>query len=94
MVDLNSKDIKDKLKLNSHEVIEEAKPVAIKYICEHCNNGEMIAVTNEVLIVPLEKSGPPMVKHRCNKCGGELMLPKTYPYIEWLTKDKYPEVFE
>ena len=30
--------------------------------------------------------------HICDKCHNIMKLPKTYPYIEWVTKDEYTEM--
>lgn len=84
-------DYTEDVKLGEHEEMFDVKPVGIKYVCEHCNEGEMIAVHGEMMIVPAEKSGPFMIKHRCNKCGGTLMLPKTYPYIQWIPVNSIEE---
>ena len=62
----------------------ELKPIGVKRICEHCNEGEMkYTMQNEFSSVDNFVSS--MKKHQCTKCGGVLMLPKIYPYIEWVT---------
>lgn len=57
--------------------------VGVKYICEHCGEGEMLFVPDNDILLTF----PPMFKHRCNKCGGELSLPRQYPYIKWIPAD-------
>jgi hypothetical protein len=32
-------------------------------------------------------STPPLIPHTCTKCGGKLLLPKVYPYIEWIPEE-------
>lgn len=77
---------------SEHEETFKIIPVGVRYICEFCGKGEMIAVNDEAVIVPaIDSSLPFMRKHRCNKCGGELKLPKTYPYIEWIPEDENKE---
>ena len=72
------------VKLNEHERAFPIKPVGVKYICEICNDGEQIAVSDvSVGIKMMEGQQRPMILHRCNKCGKEMSLPKSYPYIEW-----------
>lgn len=72
-----------------HEELFEVKPIGIRYKCEHCGKGEM-KVDIENLII---RQSNAMYKHRCTECGGELLLPKMYPYIEWVPIDK-KEVIE
>lgn len=77
--------------LKEHEEAFELKPVGIRYICEFCNEGEMIYDSSEnVVIVPLNRST--MIPHKCNKCGKDMKLPKTYPYIEWVTAEEYESI--
>ena len=71
---------------NEHEETFKVTPIGVKYICEFCGKGEMIAVNDEPVVIPAANMAF-MIKHRCNKCNGELMLPKTYPYIEWIPVD-------
>ena len=70
---------------NPNEKRVPMKSVAVKYICEFCHEGEQIALDADIVKLDdgtLKK--PPMVKHRCNKCGREMMLPRPYPYLEWM----------
>lgn len=65
-----------------HEQTFPIKPMGVRYICEHCGIGEMkVDISNQAAISLL--SMPQMIKHICDHCGGELYLPKTYPYIVW-----------
>ena len=66
-----------------HEQTFNIKPIGVKYICEHCGEGEMVRDSNE----PLRLADPPLIPHVCNKCGGKLLLPKQYPYIEWIPEE-------
>jgi DNA-directed RNA polymerase subunit RPC12/RpoP len=67
-------------------------PVLITYVCEHCGKGEMKVIPDQT---PLKwpQLEPVMHKHRCTKCGGELLLPKTYPYIEWVPGEEHDEFY-
>lgn len=68
------------LKLEDHEEMFDIKPVGIRYICEFCNEGEMKTVPGS----EAKLSFPPMFDHKCTKCGKMMLLPKIYPYIEWI----------
>lgn len=70
----------------NHEEIFNVKPIGVRYICEFCHNGEMIASNSDPII--LTDGIPHMRKHYCNICGAQMMLPKTYPYIEWVEDKK------
>lgn len=68
-----------------NEAVFNIRPIGVKYICEHCGEGEMRAVPEDDGAIVWQ--GTPrsrLIRHRCNKCKGELRLPKTYPYIEWI----------
>ena len=68
------------------EEVFEIKPVGVRYKCEHCKKGEM-KVEMEPGKDPFiwsEKLGRGMVQHKCTNCQLELLLPKQYPYIEWV----------
>ncbi len=67
------------MKLKEHEESFDVKPIGVRYICEHCNNGEMIKVEPTAFDPSRE-----LIMHRCDKCNGTLYLPKIYPYIEWV----------
>lgn len=68
--------------LNEHEEKFDIKPVGIRYRCEFCEEGEM-KVSDDNPTITLT-SYPPMIKHICTKCGKDMLLPKSYPYIEWI----------
>jgi DNA-directed RNA polymerase subunit RPC12/RpoP len=74
---------------SEHERTFSVKPVGVKYICEHCGEGEMIADTETPLSIPVNAivTTPMMRPHRCTKCNGKLLLPKVYPYIEWIPEE-------
>lgn len=74
-----------------HEEYFELKPIGVRYICEFCGKGEMEADPNESVVIPLVTGAPIMRTHICNKCGKSMQLPKTYPYIEWVTAAEYDE---
>lgn len=80
------------MKLDKHERAVELIPVGIQFICEICHQGEMIVDNREPIVVPLGGSGNAVMRsHYCNSCGAQMKLPKSYPYIEWLTKEEYEE---
>ena len=60
-----------------HEELFKLTPIGVRYICEHCNEGEMKVVN------PPEQNPLSFFKHECSKCKGVLYLQKCYPYIEW-----------
>lgn len=68
--------------LSDHEERFNIRPVGIKYRCEFCGEGEM-KVSDDARTFILT-SNPPMIKHICTKCGKDMLLPKSYPYIEWI----------
>lgn len=70
------------IELRPHEERFDVKPIGIRYICEFCNEGEMIFTGRRGTIVNVE---PPkfLFQHRCNKCGKTMDLPRSYPYVEW-----------
>ena len=66
-----------------NEAVFNIRPIGVKYICEHCHEGEM-----KLIMGPFEiPEYANMFKHTCNKCGGELYLPRIYPYIEWIPEE-------
>ncbi len=75
------------LNLKPHEEAFLVRPVGIRYICEFCNEGEMIAMkdTQSIVIDPDEPRKPPMFKHVCTKCKKTMLLPSTYPRVEFVS---------
>lgn len=69
-----------------HEELFEIKPIGVRYICELCGKGEMIAMSEDP--IRLMGEGIMMRKHQCTNCKGIMQLPKTYPYIEWTPVEK------
>lgn len=68
-----------------NEVRVPMRAFAVKYKCEFCGEGEQMAITDEMIQLDLNQiSKPQLVAHRCNKCGKEMMLPRPYPYLEWV----------
>lgn len=70
--------------LNEHEKAFRLYPVGIAYVCEFCNEGEMEVDTSE----PTLMSNPPLIPHKCTKCGKTMHLPKSYPFVKY---EKNPE---
>lgn len=66
-----------------HEETFDVKPIGVRYKCEYCGKGEMKVVTDNAITLQYNT----MIKHKCTECGGELLLPKMYPYIEWIPID-------
>ena len=64
-----------------NEVVFPVWPIGVKYVCEYCHEGEMRVVNEPVNV--LSEFETPMIKHICTNCNKEMILPKTYPYIEW-----------
>lgn len=65
------------------------KPEGVRYICENCHKGEMkyTASPDQVHLNIDARLYP----HKCEKCGMEMMLPRVYPYIDWIPMDKKEE---
>ena len=69
-----------------HEEIFPIKPVGVRYICEFCNEGEMrVDVDGEQAAI---LTNPPLIPHKCTKCGKTMHLRKQYPYIEWVAEEE------
>lgn len=72
---------------------EEFRPVVqveLRYRCDACGNGDMIAQK----IFPTD---PPQWQHECNNCGAQLTLSVRYPTVghlpdpdaEWVSSQKW-----
>lgn len=70
-----------------NEITFNVRPIGVKYICEHCGKGEMKLVCDPLNPFPKISSLDPLMKHRCTECNKELLLPKIYPYIEWVKEE-------
>lgn len=70
-------------KCKDHEETFDVKPIGVKYKCEFCNIGEQKLVTGKPVEI-IDCQLPPLREHKCTKCGKTMMLPKAYPYIEWV----------
>ena len=68
------------MELKEHEEAFSIRPIGIRYICEFCHKGEMKYFSHDA-----EKR---LFAHRCTKCNKEMLLPKMYPYIEWIPGEK------
>lgn len=78
---------------NEHERMFELIPVGVNYVCEFCHEGNMMVDVNETLVIEYtDKPTMALRTHICDKCHKTMKLPKTYPYIEWVTKDEYTEM--
>ncbi|MCR1952884.1 hypothetical protein NSA50_17930 [Clostridium sp. DSM 100503] len=58
------------------------KTVAVKYICDSCHNGELIATGENNWMF-----NPPQFTHKCNKCGSKVILSDRYPIIKYRNID-------
>lgn len=68
-----------------HEETFNLKPVGVRYICEFCNEGEMkVDPSGDAATI---MTNPPLIPHKCTKCGKTMHLRKQYPYIEWETEE-------
>lgn len=75
------------LTLNPHERTFDIKPIGVKYICEFCNEGEMVYENDHPIIVEAINIKPTLYRHVCRSCGKTMQLPKMYPYIEWISDE-------
>ena len=55
----------------------QIKPEGVRYICEFCNEGEMKYIPH----IPADNH---LYEHECTKCKKHMLLPKVYPYIDWV----------
>lgn len=60
----------------------EVLPVAIKYICDVCNEGEMVYLDGKIAF-----SNPPQFQHKCTYCEHLQCFTKKYPTIEYKFKE-------
>lgn len=63
----------------NNEEIFEVYPIGVRYKCEFCKDGEQRFDVDS-------KTDNKLFPHKCTKCGKGMLLPKIYPYIEWLEK--------
>lgn len=77
----------EELKLRPNEEDFEVRPIGVRYICEFCHEGEMIVDHTEGQFIETVLTNPPLIQHKCTKCGGTMRLPRSYPYIEWVPVD-------
>lgn len=68
-------------------------PVGVRYICEFCNEGEMKFDRSQPVGIPEPGMMPTMFPHVCEKCGKAMLLPKMYPYVDWVKKEEYDRIF-
>lgn len=71
-----------------HEERFPIYPRGVRYRCEFCEEGEQEYVSGEM---NQEAWKQKLFPHRCNKCGKTMMLPKTYPFIEWTKGEEVTE---
>jgi len=65
------------MELKTNEEAFCIRHIGVRYICEFCHEGEM-----KYLAPGDDNAG--LFLHRCTKCNKEMLLPKMYPYIEWI----------
>ena len=69
----------------NNEETFEVHPIGVRYKCEFCNNGEQRFDINDPKTKETMRENN-LFRHTCTNCGKEMLLPKIYPYIEWLEK--------
>lgn len=69
------------MELKTNEEAFCIRHIGVRYICEFCHEGEM-----KYLAPGDDNAG--LSLHRCTKCNKEMLLPKMYPYIEWIPGEK------
>lgn len=69
------------MELKTNEEAFCIRHIGVRYICEFCHEGEM-----KYLAPGDDNAG--LFLHRCTKCNKEMLLPKMYPYIEWIPGEK------
>lgn len=69
------------MELKEQEEAFNIRHFGVRYICEFCHEGEMRYFS------PGDDNAGLFV-HRCTHCNKEMLLPKMYPYIEWVPGDK------
>lgn len=69
-------------------------PVGVKYTCEFCNDGEMKFDNSQLVGIPEQGVIPTLFPHLCSRCGKSMLLPKIYPYIDWVEKEEYEKIFQ
>ena len=57
------------------ELKTEIKSYRVTFLCEECNEGDMVYTGMELT------SNPPWYTHRCNKCGEYKNFRRRYPGI-------------
>ena len=65
---------------SQYEHERDIKPVNVWYECEFCHEGEQQYTPEAVSTWPESN----MFRHKCTKCGKEMLLPKAYPFIKWI----------
>lgn len=60
------------------EIKRPYKSVLVSYICDKCEEGEMLPTGYSFT------TNPPSYGHRCNKCGEIAYMRHTYPKIEYI----------
>ena len=75
--------------INENEIRIDLKPVGVRYRCELCGEGTQNAIVSNGQPVTEMEAGmsSPLFVHKCTKCGGEMKLPKIYPFIDWVEKE-------
>ena len=69
------------MELKTNEEAFCIRHIGVRDICEFCHEGEM-----KYLAPGDDNAG--LFLHRCTKCNKEMLLPKMYPYIEWIPGEK------
>jgi hypothetical protein len=59
----------------------EVRPFGVRYMCDACKQGEMLALSGTQAFV--QEKGQIFVRHVCNVCKTMLALPEKYPTIRY-----------
>ncbi|MBM7835701.1 hypothetical protein [Clostridium sardiniense] len=54
------------------------KSILVKYICDYCNEGNVIPTGENYW-----EYNPPKFEHKCTKCGKRILLNDKYPLIRY-----------
>jgi hypothetical protein len=59
----------------------EVRPFGVRYTCDACGQGEMMALAGTQAIV--QEAGKVLVRHVCNVCRSMASFPEKYPTVRY-----------
>ena len=75
--------------LNPNEELNPVRVFEVRYKCEACGEGSMVATKEPIEVLMTDPPQyPDSYRHVCNKSGHEAMLPKQYPYMALAREDQ------